>query len=81
MLVLKRKEGQWVEITHSASGDTLRVRVYDIAGEFPGRANLAFDDAARNFEIERPSASDALPRPWPRPRPEVRRDPRQRRRA
>ncbi len=54
MLVLKRKEGQWVEITHSGSGDVLRVRLYDICGEFPGRANLAFDDPARNFEIQRP---------------------------
>ena len=55
MLVLKRKEGQWVEIIHR-SGDVIRLRVYDIqsTGGVPSRVNLAFDDAARNFEIRRP---------------------------
>jgi hypothetical protein len=53
MLVLKRKEGQWIEVTHK-SGDVLRFRVYDIARSDPGRVNLAFDDQARNFEIQRP---------------------------
>ncbi len=53
MLVLKRKEGEWVEITHK-SGDVLRIKVYDISGRSPARANLAFDDAARNFQIQRP---------------------------
>lgn len=52
MLVLRRREGQWIEITHR-SGDVLRFRAYDIAGKFPGRCNLAFDDAARNFDIQR----------------------------
>ncbi len=54
MLVLKRKEGQWLEITHTRSGDVLRLRIYDISSAAPPRANLAFDDAARNFEIQRP---------------------------
>jgi len=56
MLVLKRKEGQWVEITHH-SGDVLRIRVCRIEGGNPGgpgQLNLAFDDDARHFEIERP---------------------------
>ena len=53
MLVLKRKEGQWVEVTHR-SGDVLRIRVCKIEGGSPGHLNLAFDDAARHFEIERP---------------------------
>lgn len=53
MLVLKRKDGEWVEIQHR-SGDILRVRVYDICGRSPARANLAFDDPARNFNIQRP---------------------------
>lgn len=53
MLVLRRSEGQWVEVTHK-SGDVLRFRVYDLCGEAPGRVHLAFDDAARNFEIQRP---------------------------
>ena len=53
MLVLKRKEGQWIDITHK-SGDILRFRVYNLCSEFPGRVDLAFDDAERNFEIQRP---------------------------
>jgi hypothetical protein len=53
MLVLKRKEGQWIEVTHR-SGDILRFRVYHISSDFPSRVNLAFDDAARNFDIQRP---------------------------
>lgn len=51
MLVLKRREGQWVEIRHEASGDVLHIRAYDIDGD---RLNLAFDDAPRNFIIQRP---------------------------
>lgn len=53
MLVLKRREGQWIEVTHR-SGDVLRFRVYDIQGHGEPHVNLAFDDAARNFGIERP---------------------------
>ena len=55
MLVLRRKEGQWIEITHR-SGDVVRFRVYDIGavgGDAPGRVNLAFDDPDRNFTINR----------------------------
>lgn len=53
MLALKRKEGQWIEVTHT-SGDVLRFRVYNLCGEFPGRVDLAFDDPERNFDIQRP---------------------------
>lgn len=53
MLVLRRRDGQWLEIVHR-SGDVLRLRVYDIKGDAPPRANLAFDDSARHFEIHRP---------------------------
>ncbi len=53
MLVLKRKEGQWVDVMHR-SGDILRIRVCQIESGRPGQLNLAFDDDARNFEIERP---------------------------
>ncbi len=53
MLVLRRKEGQWVEITHK-SGDVIRVRVYNIRTRFPGQLDLAFDDDAHNFDIQRP---------------------------
>ena len=54
MLVLKRKEGQWVEVTHEASGDVLRIRTCEITPGRPSHLNLAFDDEARNFAIERP---------------------------
>lgn len=50
MLVIRRSEGQWVEVTHR-SGDVLRFRVYDLA---PGRVQLAFEDPERHFAIERP---------------------------
>lgn len=54
MLVLKRKEGQWIEVTHSKSGDVMRIRVCKIEAGNPGHLNLAFEDDARNFEIQRP---------------------------
>lgn len=53
MLVLKRREGQWLEVTHR-SGDVLRMRFYRIEGGPPGRLDIAFDDAPRHFEIHRP---------------------------
>ncbi len=53
MLVLKRKEGQWVEVKHK-SGDTLRIRVYNVRVRPSGQADLAFEDGPRNFEIQRP---------------------------
>ena len=53
MLILRRKEGQWVEITHK-SGDVIRVRVYNIRARYPGQLDLAFDDDDRNFAIQRP---------------------------
>ena len=53
MLVLRRDEGQWIEITHK-SGDVLRFRVYNIAADSSPRVNIAFDDDARNFDIQRP---------------------------
>ncbi len=59
MLVLKRKEGQWVEVTHH-SGDTIRIRVCKIEAGYPAHLNLAFDDDARNFEIERPERRERL---------------------
>ena len=52
MLVLKRKEDEWVEIRHK-SGDVLMFRVYEIIGGMPGRVCLAFQDDAHNFAIHR----------------------------
>ena len=62
MLVLKRKEGQWVEVTHR-SGDVLRIRVCKLEAGTPGQLNLAFDDDARHFEIERPERRHQHPGP------------------
>src|SRR4051794_31014076 len=59
MLILRRKEGQWVDITHR-SGDTIRVRVYNIRARQPGQLDLAFDDDARNFQVQRPERADRL---------------------
>ncbi len=53
MLVLRRKEGSWVTITHH-SGDVMRVRVCNVRPDYPGQVDLAFDDRERNFLIERP---------------------------
>jgi hypothetical protein len=53
MLVLRRTEGQWVEVTHH-SGDVLRIRVYGLCSRAPGTVHLAFDDPPRHFTIERP---------------------------
>lgn len=68
MLVLKRKEGQWIDIIHR-SGDVIRLRVYDIqsASGQPSRANLAFDDSGRNFEIRRPERKPLTPVNTPGP--------------
>lgn len=60
MLVLKRKEGDWTDVTHAATGQVLRFRVYNIIADRAGgrynRVNVAFDDPERNFEIRRPEA-------------------------
>ena len=53
MLILRRKEGQWVEITHR-SGETIRIRVCNIRSRYPGQLDLAFDDPAHHFIIQRP---------------------------
>ncbi len=63
MLVIRRTDGQWVEVTHR-SGDKMRFRVYDLSHEGNGRAHLAFDDPARNFLIQRPERG-ARPVPAP----------------
>ncbi len=65
MLILRRKEGQWVEITHR-SGDTIRVRVCNVRARNAGQIDLAFDDEARNFTVQRPERAgrlDTVPEP------------------
>lgn len=58
MLVLSRESGQWVEIIHEKSGDTIYVKLFDVESGCQrcgrGRASLAFDDPDRLFEINRP---------------------------
>lgn len=55
MLILRRKEGQWVNIKcNCGCGNMMRFRAYEISGEHPGKVNLAFDDKERHFTIERP---------------------------
>ena len=55
MLVLRRKEGQWVTVTcNCGCNKSMNIRLYKITGEQPGRANLAFDDDDMNFIINRP---------------------------
>ena len=53
MLILRRKEGQWVEIIHR-SGESIHFRVYNIRTRYPGQLDIAFDDPTKNFTIQRP---------------------------
>lgn len=50
MLVLRRHEGQWLEVRHR-SGEVLRVLVVRVGR---GDVDLAFEDAPRHFAVERP---------------------------
>lgn len=52
MLVLTRREGQWIEI-RTPSGDMLRIRLYHIRH---GHTKMAFDGPADKFMIVRPEA-------------------------
>jgi hypothetical protein len=58
MMIIRRTEGQWIEITHW-TGDVVRVRVCEITPGSPGHLNLAFDDDDRNFEIVKPERRKA----------------------
>ncbi len=64
MLILRRKDGQWIEVVHR-SGDVMMVQVRDIRPRFPGQLDLAFDDAPRNFSIRRVDRRPAQPREDP----------------
>lgn len=68
MLVLKRKEGQRVKVTHVATGETFWLRTYDIATDPHARVQIAFDDADRRFLFEREEKIEgAAPTPPPPP--------------
>jgi len=66
MLVLRRKEGDWLELTHQESGDMIRMRITNIRARAPkpGQVDVIFDDDRRLFEIRRPVAA-ATPAPSP----------------
>lgn len=54
MLVLRRSNGQYIEIRHR-SGDMLRVTIYDIHAEGgPPSCRMAFDGPREEFDIQRP---------------------------
>lgn len=58
MLILRRQEGQWIRATHQ-SGDVLWIKFYDIVPGCDccgrdGQLQVGFDDAAHNFQIDRP---------------------------
>jgi hypothetical protein len=50
VLVLRRRERQWVTITHP-SGDAIRVGVARPRND--GSVDLLFDDSARTFRVQR----------------------------
>jgi hypothetical protein len=68
MLILRRKEGQWLDITHR-SGDVIRVRVCNVRARYPGQVDLVLDDDARNFVIERPERAARAQAPVSLPGP------------
>jgi hypothetical protein len=65
-LHLRRHEGQWIEIRHEASGDTLHIQCVEITGTRselvrPG-ATLVFDDPEHLFGIVREEAKVKRPK-------------------
>ena len=66
MLVVKRSEGQWTEVTHKASGVSFKFRVYDIkqgsceSGNRPGTVNIAFEDDEENYYFNRPERKETV---------------------
>lgn len=55
MLVLKRKPGEWIEVTHVKTGDKYMFQYKRV--DERGDIELIFDDAARLFEFVRPGWS------------------------
>ncbi len=65
MLILGRKEGEWITVVHDASGDTLRIRLFNVQPRTGRRAAgclLGFDDSNWRFWIDRPRSKNALDR-------------------
>jgi hypothetical protein len=54
VLVLKRKEGQTIEVEHVGSGERFWFRAYEImARDGKPQVTLAFDDPDHHFRIDR----------------------------
>lgn len=56
MLILGRRDGQWVTVIHDASGDVLRIRISNVRGRVGAdapRCDLGFDDPDWRFLIDR----------------------------
>jgi len=70
VLILGRREGQWVTVVHNASGDTLRIRLFHVRGRSRGdapRCQLGFDDPDWRFLIDRPQPKSVDPSEDPGP--------------
>jgi len=50
MLILWRKNSQWLTITHRETGQKVRIKVFGICDN---RVGLAFEDIPNNYEIQR----------------------------
>ncbi len=59
MLMIKRKKGQWIELTHAPSGDRISIQLATVCTDGYDTARLAFDDPERRFEVLRYSESHA----------------------
>jgi hypothetical protein len=62
-LVLKRHDGMLTNFTHRASGDSFRIRVYNIVldeTENIGSVSMAIEDFGNKFKVERPERLEKL---------------------
>lgn len=52
MLIIRRKNGQWINVVHVGSGEEIRIYVKNIS-PYSRSINLGFHDVERNFSIVR----------------------------
>jgi hypothetical protein len=71
MLMIRRRQGTWIDIVHSKSGDTISLQIQNVVrihGTF--QVTMAVDDRPRNFEVIKPDAPrPAADEPGPPPTP------------
>lgn len=53
MLILRRKNGDYVDVTHGTSGDVLRIWTSNVRWCGGTQVDMGFDDPAHNFQIQR----------------------------